>query len=171
MKKKLGTAIGLMILIYMSLCGNYINKGITNNMIFLYGLIDFLIINTLMSIVPLSLKLLNKINIQNGKKICKYNSLIIFILSVLTTIVLKEYNYFGIGGLGAIFYYFINLNLFVQNTNNMVNKYKTQKNNNQNNIKENDKWQEIKNEESLQINDTSSMAQDDILENNIYQND
>lgn len=30
---------------------------------------------------------------------------------------------------------------------------------------------EIKSEKNLQINDTSSMAQDDILENNIYQND
>lgn len=31
--------------------------------------------------------------------------------------------------------------------------------------------QEIKNEESLHINDTSSMTKNDILENNIYQND
>ena len=142
MKKRLGTSICLMLLIYISLCGNYINKEITNNLIFLYGLIDFLVINTLMTIVPFSLKLLKKINTQNGKKICKYNSLIIFILSILTFIILKGPNYFGIGGLGAIIYYFINMSLFVQDANSANKRYKTTKTQDNIENKENDKWQE-----------------------------
>lgn len=146
MKKRYIIAIGLMLIIYMSACGNYINAGVTDNKIYLYGLIDFLIISVIMIAVPFFLKMSNKLNDENGKKICVNNSLIIFILSILATIMSEGTNNFGIGGLGAIFYYFINMNLFVQEINQITSSKKNIKNStpfitNENN-NDNDTWQE-----------------------------
>ena len=118
MKKKYRSAVFLMLLVYMSVCGNYINNDFDGKIIYLYGLIDFLIINTIMILIPLILKLSGNISQNNGSKICKYNSIIIYAISILLNCILKANFYIGIGGIGAIVYYFINMKLFVDNEDN-----------------------------------------------------
>ncbi len=109
--KRFIIAFGLLLILYASACGSYINYGNTDNIYFL-GLIDVLIISLIMMIAPFILKISNKLNSQNCKKICKYNSLIAFIISVLITAITDSSNFVGIGGLGALFYYYININMF-----------------------------------------------------------
>lgn len=191
MKKRYIIAIGLMLIIYMSACGNYINAGVTDNKIYLYGLIDFLIISVIMIAVPFFLKMSNKLNDENGKKICVNNSLIIFILSILATIMSEGTNNFGIGGLGAIFYYFINMNLFVQETNQITSSKKniknstpfiTNENNNDNgtwqeHLKKNYKstgtrtnMQELMSSQNIKTNDNLIEENDNTLSNTNYKN-
>lgn len=109
--KRFIIAFGLLLILYASACGSYINYGNTDNIYFL-GLIDVLIISLIMMIAPFILKISNKLNSQNCKKICKYNSLTAFIISVLITAITDSSNFVGIGGLGALFYYYININMF-----------------------------------------------------------
>lgn len=119
--KKFIIALGLLLILYASACGSYINYGNTDNM-YLSGLIDVLIISLIMMIAPFILKISNKLNSQNCKKICKYNSLIAFIISVLITTMTDSSNFVGIGGLGALIYYYININIFGELNINIVEK-------------------------------------------------
>lgn len=160
MKKRLATAIILMIIVYMSACGNYISAGMTDDLAYLYGLIDFLIISLIMMSVPLTLKLLNKITIENGKKICKWNSIIIFIISVIMMVTIQIS---FVGGLGAVAYYFINVNLFVNDKNNFKPKNKETSEN----IISDDKWQQYL-EKHYKATGTRTNMQ--LLKNNQYEN-
>lgn len=119
--KRFIIALGLLLILYASACGSYINYGITDN-IYLLGLIDIAIISSIMMIVPFILKLLGKLNNQNYKKICKYNSLIAFIISVLITTITNSSSFVGIGGLGALIYYYININIFGELNINLIEK-------------------------------------------------
>lgn len=119
--KRFIIAFGLLLILYASACGSYINYGNTDNIYFL-GLIDVLIISLIMMIAPFILKISNKLNSQNCKKICKYNSLIAFIISVLITAITDSSNFVGIGGLGALIYYYININIFGELNINLIEK-------------------------------------------------
>ena len=61
--KRFIIAFGLLLILYASACGSYINYGNTDNIYFL-GLIDVLIISLIMMIAPFILKISNKLNIK-----------------------------------------------------------------------------------------------------------
>lgn len=113
-KKKIWWTIGLLFLLYCSASGNYMNSGdeyLYDNSTWL-ALIDLAICSVAMMIVPFIWRLVNKerFTCQKGKKICKWNSIIIFIISIILT---ASSGVSVIGGLGAVMYYFINKWLFV----------------------------------------------------------
>ncbi|WP_292473468.1 zinc ribbon domain-containing protein [Methanosphaera sp.] len=120
--KTLGIVI-LLLVLYFSLCGQYLNSG--NDYFYEhskeYALIDLLIISTMMMIVPFIWRLINKekFELRKGKKICLWNSIILFVISmILMTII----HFSFIGGIGAIMYYFINKWLFVNYDENKEEK-------------------------------------------------
>lgn len=136
-KKKIWWIVGLLVLFWMSASGQYINNNPNvDGMILLHGLIDVLITCFIMTIVPLCVVLIKKgrLEVSFGKKICMWNSIIIFIISiVLSVIVLDGDGTMGIGGLGALMFYFINEWIFVDenkttNTSNNKKKNETNKN-------------------------------------------
>lgn len=113
-KKKIWWIIGLLFLLYCSASGNYLNSGdeyLYENSTWL-AIIDLVICSVVMMIVPFIWRLVNKkrFSCQKGKKICKWNSIIIFIISIILS---ASNNISIVGGLGAIMYYFINKWLFV----------------------------------------------------------
>lgn len=113
-KKKIWWIIGLLFLLYCSASGNYLNSGddyLYDNSSWL-ALIDLVICSVAMMIVPFIWRIINKrrFELQKGKKICKWNSIIIFIISIIMT---ASGGVSIIGGLGAVMYYFINKWLFV----------------------------------------------------------
>lgn len=106
--------IGLLFLLYCSASGNYLNSGdeyLYENNSWL-ALIDLLICSVALMIVPFIWRLVNKkrFDCVKGKKICKWNSIIAFIISIILNVTMEISI---IGGLGAIMYYFINKWLFV----------------------------------------------------------
>ena len=104
-------------LIYLSGLRIYINS---NNPI-LYSTINFVIVSVVMIIIPLVIYIVKKkkLEYEYGKKVCLYNSIGMFIISVL----LQAFAGIGIiGGLGAIFYYYINMILFVSKKENYTTK-------------------------------------------------
>lgn len=106
----------LLLLLYMSASGSYINGGLfSDSEIFLFGLIDLLVMSFILMIVPFIWRILNKqkFSCEKGKKICKWNSIIVFVVSLILSI---STGYGIIGGLGAVFYYYINKWLFVDET-------------------------------------------------------
>lgn len=113
-KKKILGVIGLLFLLYCSASGNYLNSGDE----YLYenssqlALIDLLICSVVLMIVPFIWRLVNKkiFDCVKGEKICKWNSIIAFIISIILNITMEISI---IGGLGAVMYYFINKWLFV----------------------------------------------------------
>lgn len=113
-KKKIWWSIGLLFLLYCSASGNYLNSGddyLYDNSSWL-ALIDLLICSVALMIVPFIWRLVNKerFDCVKGKKICKWNSIIIFIISIILNVTMEISI---IGGLGAVMYYFINKWLFV----------------------------------------------------------
>jgi len=69
-----------------------------------------------MMLVPFIFQIINRgeLEFEKGKNICKYNSIVLFVISVLLKVIA---NMMFIGGLGAIIYYYINLKLFVGKEN------------------------------------------------------
>lgn len=105
-------AIILLIFLYLSSTGQYINLlNTTSNIVFLYGFIDFAISTLIMTAFPLIIRIKSKKRIKYRKcvKICVLNSIILFILSMILTLLI---NFGFVGGVGAIFYCFINMWLF-----------------------------------------------------------
>lgn len=115
-KKRLTTTIILLFLLFASACGNYANSGndYYADRALLFGFLDFCISCACMMAVPFLYRIngKGKIEYEKGKKVCKWNSIILFIVSVL----LKMTQISGgiIGGLGALCFYFINKWLFVK---------------------------------------------------------
>ena len=115
-KKRLTTTIILLFLLFASAFGNYTNSGndYYADRALLFGFLDFCISCACMMFIPFICRLSEKkkIEYEEGRKICKWNSIILFIVSVL----LKMTQISGgfIGGPGALFFYFINKWLFVQ---------------------------------------------------------
>lgn len=116
-KKKIWWTIGLLFLLYCSSSGNYLNSGdqyLYDNSSWL-ALIDLLICSFALMIVPFVWRLINKrrFDAVKGKKICRWNSIILFIISIIMQVAMEISI---IGGLGALMYYFINKWLFVDET-------------------------------------------------------
>lgn len=115
-KKRLTTTIILLFLLFASAFGNYANSGndYYADRALIFGFLDFCISCACMMFIPFICRLSEKkkIEYEEGRKICKWNSIILFIVSVL----LKMTQISGgfIGGLGALFFYFINKWLFVK---------------------------------------------------------
>lgn len=113
-KKKIWWVVGLLFLMYCSSYGNYLNSGdeyLYDNSSWL-ALIDLLIYSVALMTVPFIWRLVNKERFDciKGKKICKWNSIIAFIISIILTLSMEISI---VGGLGAVIYYFINKWLFV----------------------------------------------------------
>jgi len=106
----------LFLLLYVIQAGSYLNAGIyTDQQSNMYAVIDLLIISTICMIVPLVWRILNhqKFACEKGKKICRWNSIIVLIISLI----LKAGTEIGlVGGLGSVVYYYINKWLFVDET-------------------------------------------------------
>ena len=115
--KKILKTIGLLLLVYLTSAGNYMDTvGIYDYpKVYLLGLIDFSIVTLACMCVPFIWRIANgqKFTCEKGKKICKWNSIILFIISLILT---ASTGYGVVGGLGAVIYYYINKWLFVEET-------------------------------------------------------
>ena len=124
-KKRRWITFWLFILMWTQTASNYINfdeKGFS--FWWLFGLIDVILITFIMLFIPFLFRMFNKkkLDIKKGKNICKWNSIGMFILSLILTISLDGNNIMGIGGLGAIIFFYINKWLFVaENANDTIN--------------------------------------------------
>lgn len=115
-RKKIWWAIGLLVLMWMSVTGQYLSVPGLYDSAWWLGLIDVGVITAVMMIVPFICRLVNRERLETikGKKICKWNSIGMFILSVVLTVALSDGNGFvGIGGVGALIFYYINKWVFV----------------------------------------------------------
>ncbi len=131
MKKQIVWSILLLLIMWMSTCGGniqiFLDAGYdydtaTSSAMY-YGTIGTLILTLIMIAIPAICVIFQKgkLRFEKGLKLCKWNSIILFIISIILTIFFMENNYtdsfFGIGGLGALMFYFINKWLFVANEN------------------------------------------------------
>ena len=119
-KKHIGKIVLLFLLMLMACAGglieDYLNAGIdydeAGRYAFLTATAYTLLTTIIMSAVPFVCRLFNKEKLPytKGKKLCLWNSIILFFLSmVLQTVIALPF----IGGIGALFFYFINKWLFV----------------------------------------------------------
>ena len=115
--KKYWWSLGLIVLLYMSITGQYLSNEELYESACFYGLIDTLIITIVLTIIPIIFVIINKgkLNEIKGDKVCKWNSIIWFIISTIIAAA-SEGQIFGIGWLGAIMYYYINKWIFVSNS-------------------------------------------------------
>lgn len=111
MKNKI---IGIILLIFLfaTTVGFYLNNGISFTQANLIGLVDLLITSFILMIVPLFFRLKNNdlLPYERGKKICVYNSGIIFAISIVIIMIYDGLRSLGI--VGALSYYFINMLFF-----------------------------------------------------------
>ena len=116
-KKKILWIILLLFFMFLSCAGQYIEIVESYNKSLCLGARDTIIITGIMIIVPAIYRIKNKsrMDLIKGKKVCKWNSIIIFALSIILSVVLLNGNGFvGIGGVGAFIFYFINKWIFVE---------------------------------------------------------
>lgn len=126
-KEKIYTILFLLVLMWMSVTGQYLTMSEFNDDAWLYGTIDIIIISVMMMIIPLIFRLFNKerLDIKKGKSICKWNSIGMFICSsALFAGILGVEKSGGIGGIGALIYYYINKWLFVYDEDMLKQKRK-----------------------------------------------
>ena len=120
-KKKIWWIVGLLTLMWASVAGQHMEyiDTLGYGKCCLAGLIDVVIITSIMMIIPFICRLVNKerLDFIKGKKICKWNSIGMFILSVIMTVALDGNGFVGIGGVGALIFYYINKWLFVSDEN------------------------------------------------------
>lgn len=110
-KPKFKPAIILLVLLWASSSGQYLNNGFELSQANIYGLIDIAVASVLMLCYPFISRIINKEQIEyyECRSICIGNSIILFIVSLVLTATIG----FGfVGGLGAVMYYYINMNLF-----------------------------------------------------------
>lgn len=110
-KKQYKNAIAGLIIVYIY-CSTQATKivGYENALIAEFEM--FIIISLIMMLIPFILKISKVLTIENGKRICKYNSIILLIISIYL-VVFNYVEFALIGGLGALIYYYINVDLFV----------------------------------------------------------
>lgn len=110
--KRMIYALLLILLLYVFSAGQYLGNEGTHDSANFLALFDLVVISTVMMIVPLILRIKNNsmFDFEKGKKICMYNSLIMFGLSIISIIILG--GMYFIGGLGSLLYYFINMFIF-----------------------------------------------------------
>ena len=109
-KPKFKVPIILIILLWASSSGQYLNEGFELSQANMYGLIDITVASILMLCYPFISRIINKEQIEyyECRKICIGNSVILLIISIILQLVLGA----GfIGGLGAFMYYYINMHL------------------------------------------------------------
>lgn len=110
-KKQYKNAIAGLIIVYIY-CSTQATKIVGYENALITGFEMFIIISLIMMLIPFILKISKVLTIENGKRICKYNSIILLIISIY--LVVFNYAEFAlIGGLGALIYYYINVDLFV----------------------------------------------------------
>lgn len=99
---------------YLYLFGCELQITNLSDISFLYALIDLFINTFCLCFIPFLLKKKNKglLEYNKGKGICLWNSIIWFFVSVFLTILLGFT--IGVGGIGAVMYYFINKWAFVE---------------------------------------------------------
>ncbi len=103
-----------LLLIYASAAGNYESSDVLSikENSYLLAFADLLVISISMMLIPIVLRLKNgkKFQYKVGKKICYWNSFILFVISMILQGALG----IGItGAIGALVYYYINKWLFV----------------------------------------------------------
>lgn len=119
-KRQIAWIICLFILMWMSVTGQYLNVPELFDSAWWLGFVDMIVISIVMMVIPFICRLVHKERIDTikGKKICKWNSIGMFLLSVILSIAILDGNgSMGIGGVGAIIFYFINKWLFVYDEN------------------------------------------------------
>lgn len=119
-KKHTGKIIALMLLMFASSFGGTIETLLRADIDYdtagLYGLLislaNMLLVSAVMMAVPFICWMVNKDKLPNkkGKRICLWNSIILFVLS---SILLAFIETGIIGGVGAVIFYFINKWVFV----------------------------------------------------------
>lgn len=110
-KNQYKNAIAGLIIVYIY-CSTQATKIVGYENALIAGFEMFIIISLIMMLIPFILKISKVLTIENGKRICKYNSIILLIISIY--LVVFNYAEFAlIGGLGALIYYYINVDLFV----------------------------------------------------------
>ena len=119
-KKHIGKIIALMVLMFASSFGQTIETLARANVDydtatgygFLITTANMLLISVVMMVIPFICRLVNKDKLphKKGKRICLWNSIVLFVLSSLMLAVIET----GfIGGVGAVIFYFINKWVFV----------------------------------------------------------
>lgn len=104
----IGWTITFFIILWFSTMGAFIGTELEDKA-FIIGSVNTIIITLIMMAVPTLFKFFKKeIEFNKWKKICKWNSIIIFFISIIISAVLFEGELYGIGGLGALMFYFIN---------------------------------------------------------------
>ncbi len=114
MNKRTGYAVIVIVLLYLSVAGQYLNNDITFEQASFLAMINMLIISAIMMFVPFCIRLSKKdlMEHKEGRHICIWNSIIIFILSIFLSIATNGQYY--IGGLSVLAYYFVNMWIFVK---------------------------------------------------------
>lgn len=114
-----------LIILYISVLANYSINNYSTQESIIYSFVDIIIISCVMMFIPFLIRMYNKkpLEYEKGTKLCKTNSIILFIISVILK-AMELYSF--VGGIGAIMYYYINKWLFVNidNTNNCENEEK-----------------------------------------------
>ena len=134
--KHLGKIIGLLALMFASTFGQTVDmlmkQGASYDTGMGYGLLlslaNLALVSVIMMAAPLICRLIRKekLEFKTGKKLCLWNSIILFVLSSVLLII-TETNF--IGGVGAIIYYFINRWTFVkENEHSLAPKSTSQEN-------------------------------------------
>lgn len=119
-KRDICWIIILFIFMWMAIAGQYLNITDEYGLAWLYGFVELIIISFFMMIIPFIYRIKNKerLDIDKGIKICKWNSLGMFFLSIFLSILILDGNgMMGIGGVGAVIFYFINKSIFVYDEN------------------------------------------------------
>ena len=119
--KHIGKIIGLLVLLFISTYVTAFEECIQQGMMctfdagytLLLSLANLAITSFIMMLVPFICRLTNrgKLGYESGRRICKWNSIILFILASVALVVT---GIIFVGGIGAVFYYFINKWLFVE---------------------------------------------------------
>ncbi len=94
--------------LFFSILVEYARSMSYSSYIVLYAILEFLIVSLMMRIVP-TIQYLKKglMEYPQGKKLCIWNSVIGFCVSVIITVASGLGA--GVGGIGAISFYFINM--------------------------------------------------------------
>ena len=118
MEKRKWYIIFLLWFLQLSSAGQYLNNGVSFARATIFGFFSMIITSIIMMIIPFLVRYSNKdlLEYNYGKKICIWNSISIFIISIVINITTNG-KYIIIGGLGALIYYFINMWLFVSERN------------------------------------------------------
>ena len=118
--KHTGKIIGLLVLMFITSFGSTTEEltrmgydfDVVSGYGFLLTLANLALVSAVMMLVPFICRLIRKAKLPNksGKRLCMWNSIIMFIISTVLLAV-AETNF--IGGIGAIIFYFINKWIFV----------------------------------------------------------